>query len=199
MFRTFSYDNRCIYLCICSPRSVGLVDYDDDEDDEDYKPPPRKQPETDEDEGTMESLRLKRKLAPKDKEPELTKKQQRLGKNSKSKDSVFAALCSTLSHAVLPTKKTASTVHTTSPTGDGEKSLEENDQEREVDVAAVSRRCVESNSSSDEENHRENESAASRGCTERLHGTSDNRQLGGEECSLLPPPKSSPEMTVNGS
>lgn len=185
---------------ICSPRAVGLVDYDDDEDDEDYKPPPRKQLETDEDEGTMESLRLKRQLASKDKEPELVKK-QRLGKNSKSKDSVFAALCSTLSHAVLPSKKTASTVHaTSSPTADGDKSLgEENHQENELEVAAVSRSCEENNSSSDEENHRENESAASRSCTERLHGTSDNRQLGGEDCSLLPLPKSSPEMTVNGS
>nr|XP_048321450.1 serine/threonine-protein phosphatase 4 regulatory subunit 3-like isoform X2 [Ziziphus jujuba var. spinosa] len=176
-----------------SPRSGGLVDYDDDEDDEDYKPPPRKQPDTDEDEGTMESLRLKRKLSSKDKEPELSKK-QRLGKNSKSKDSVFAALCSTLSQAVLPSKKTASSVLTTPHTVDGDKSSgEENHQENEV---AVSRSCSEK--SSRDENHRENEPAASRSCSECLHGASDNRQLGGEDCPLIPP-KSSPEMAVNGS
>ncbi|XP_034911284.1 uncharacterized protein [Populus alba] len=59
------------------PRSSGLVDYDDDEDDEDYRPPPKKQLETpEEDEGTIESLGMKRKLPSKDKEPELVKKQQ---------------------------------------------------------------------------------------------------------------------------
>lgn len=180
-------------MSICSPRSGGLVDYDDDEDDEDYKPPPKKQPDTDEDEGTMESLRLKRKLASKDKEPELSKK-QRLGKSSKSKDSVFAALCSTLSQAVLPIKKTASTVLSTSHTADGDKSLEEeNSQENEV---AASRSCSEN--SSQDKNPRENEPAASRSCSECLHGASDNRQLGGEDCPLIPP-KSSPEMAVNGS
>ncbi|KAK9288932.1 hypothetical protein L1049_017403 [Liquidambar formosana] len=91
-----------------SPRSGGLVDYDDDEDDEDYRPPPKKQSEkSDGDEVVVESLKMKRKLGSKEKEPDSTKK-QRLGKNFKSKDSVFAALCSTLSQAVLPSKKTAS-------------------------------------------------------------------------------------------
>ncbi|XP_034214568.1 serine/threonine-protein phosphatase 4 regulatory subunit 3 isoform X3 [Prunus dulcis] len=177
-----------------SPRSVGLVDYDDDEDDEDYKPPPRKHPETsDEDEGTMESLRLKRKLASKDREPELAKR-QRLGKNSKPKESVFAALCTTLSQAVLPNKKTASNMHTTH-TADGiSNSGEGKNQENEH---AVSRSCADSNNSEDEDN-REKEPATSRGCCDRLHGTSENRQLGGEDCPLIPP-KSSPEMAVNGS
>ncbi|MCI12105.1 serine/threonine protein phosphatase 4 regulatory subunit, partial [Trifolium medium] len=94
-----------------SPRSGGLVDYDDDEDDEDYKPPPRKQPETsEEDEGVMESLGMKRKLPLKEKEMDLVHK-QKMSKSSKSKD-VFAALCSTLSHAVLPGNKTAIKDHT---------------------------------------------------------------------------------------
>ncbi|KAK8671206.1 hypothetical protein V6N13_037808 [Hibiscus sabdariffa] len=94
-----------------SPRSGGLVDYDEDEDDEDYKPPPRKQAETsEEDEGTMGSLGLKRKLASNKKEPRLAKK-QRLGKSCKPRESVFAALCSTLSQAVLPGKKTANAMH----------------------------------------------------------------------------------------
>ena len=180
----------------CSPRSVGLVDYDDDEDDEDYKPPPRKQPAPDEDEETMESLRLKRRIGSKDKECEQVKK-QRLGKTTKPKDSVFAALCSTLSHAVLPGKKPSSTVHTTSPTADGDKSPSgDSNQENEH---AISRDCSDnSESNSDEEKHREKEPEASRSCSEQLHSTSDNGQIAGEDCSLVPP-KSSPEMAVNGS
>ncbi|XP_021822514.1 serine/threonine-protein phosphatase 4 regulatory subunit 3 [Prunus avium] len=177
-----------------SPRSVGLVDYDDDEDDEDYKPPPRKHPETsDEDEGTMESLRLKRKLASKDREPELAKR-QRLGKNSKPKESVFAALCTTLSQAVLPNKKTASNMHATHTADGVSNSGEGKNQENEH---AISRSCADSNNSEDEDN-REKEPATSRGCSDRLHGASENRQLGGEDCPLIPP-KSSPEMAVNGS
>lgn len=186
--------NPYFHLEFCSPRSVGLVDYDDDEDDEDYKPPPRKHPETsDEDEGTMESLRLKRKLAFKDREPELAKR-QRLGKNSKPKESVFAALCTTLSQAVLPNKKTASNMHTTHTADGVSNSGEGKNQENEH---AVSRSCADSNNSEDEDN-REKEPATSRGCSDRLHGTSENRQLGGEDCPLIPP-KSSPEMAVNGS
>lgn len=179
-----------------SPKSVGLVDYDDDEDDEDYKPPPRKQPENDEDEGTIiDPLRLKRKLPLKDKEPEQGKK-HRLGKNLKSKDNVFAALCTTLSQAVLPGNKPASTVHVTSRTADGDNksSGEGNHQENEHAVS----RDFPDNNINPEENHRENEPAASRSCSELLHTTSENRQLGGEDCALIPP-KSSPEMAVNGS
>lgn len=180
-----------------SPRSVGLVDYDDDEDDEDYKPPPRKQPDTDEDEGTIvDSFRLKRKLGPKDKEPEQVKR-QRFGKNVKSKENkVFAALCTTLSQAVLPSSKTASTANATSRTDDEHNSSgEENHQENDC---AVSRGCTDNNISSDED-HIENELAASRSCSELLHTTtSENRQLSGEDCALISP-KSSPEMAVNGS
>ena len=181
---------------IFSPRSSGLVDYDDDEDDEDYRPPPRKQPEApEEDEGTMESLRLKRKLPSKDnKEPEFVKK-QKLCKNSKSKDSVFAAFCSTFSQAVLPGKRTAINIHTGPWTIDGRMSSGEDNQEKEPNV---SRSCSETSNTTTEENHLEKETAASRNLSDRLHGTSDNGQLGGEEHPLVSP-KSSPEMAVNGS
>ncbi|KAG4126804.1 hypothetical protein ERO13_D10G178200v2 [Gossypium hirsutum] len=167
------------------PRSGGLVDYDD-EDDEDYRPPPRKQTETSEDdEGSMESLGLKRKLTPKEKEPGLAKK-QRLGKSSKPRDSVFAALCSTLSQAVLPSKKTANAMHLSTQSG------EENHIEKE---SGSPRSC--DNKSPNEGNLREKESP--RNCSEYLHSPSDNRQLSGEDPRSLLPSKSSPEMAVNGS
>ncbi|KAI4344802.1 hypothetical protein L6164_011991 [Bauhinia variegata] len=178
-----------------SPRSGGLVDYDDDEDDEDYRPPPRKQLEaSEEDEGIMESLRVKRKLPSKDKEPEFVKK-QKLSKNSKSKDSVFAALCSTLSQAVLPGKKIAINVHGSPRTAEGRTSSSEDSQEKAPNVSRIG---SDNSSTSTEENPVEKETAASRNCSDRLHGSSDNRQLGGEDRPLVPP-KSSPEMAVNGS
>ncbi|KAF7813567.1 serine/threonine-protein phosphatase 4 regulatory subunit 3-like isoform X3 [Senna tora] len=176
------------------PRTGGLVDYDDDEDDEDYKPPPRKQPEaSDEDEGFMDSLRLKRKLPSKDKEPELVKK-QKFSKNSKSKDSVFAALCSTLSQAVLPGKKTSIDTQTGPQMAEGRMSTSEDNQEG----PDVPRSCSDCSDSKDEDNHSEKDTAASRNFSDRLISTSDSRQLGGEERPLVPP-KSSPEMAVNGS
>lgn len=180
-----------VFMLISSPRSGGLVDYDDDEDDEDYRPPPRKQSETlEEDEGTMDSLRLKRKSASsKEKEPELVKK-QRLSKNPKSRDSVFAALCSTLSQAVLPSKKNASSMQLTPHTDDRSKGVgEQEDSSNSINSS--------NNSSSDEEIHRDKEPTASRSCSDCMHGGSDNRQLSGEDCALIPP-KSSPEMAVNG-
>ncbi|XP_076892749.1 uncharacterized protein LOC143544552 isoform X1 [Bidens hawaiensis] len=90
-----------------SPRPGGLVDYEDDEDDEDYKPPPRNKSE-DDDEAGLE-LRLKRKLSSSKQEPDSVKKQRQSGKTAKSKESVFATLCSTLSQAV---KKTAIATNT---------------------------------------------------------------------------------------
>ncbi|KAG5023806.1 hypothetical protein JHK85_020148 [Glycine max] len=176
-----------------SPRS--LVDYEDDEDDEDYKPPPRKQPETsEEDDGIMESLGLKRKLPSKDKEPELVKK-QKLSKNSKSKDSVFAALCSTLSQAVLPSKKTSISIPSCART-DGRMSSSEDNQ---GDVQNISRSSSSNNSNiAAEDNHVEKEGEASRSFSDCLHAKSDSIQLGGEERPLVAP-KSSPEMAVNGS
>ncbi|PSR97907.1 Serine/threonine-protein phosphatase 4 regulatory subunit like [Actinidia chinensis var. chinensis] len=169
-------------------KSGGLVDYDYDEDDEGYKPPPRKQAEiSDEDEGIVESLRLKRKLGPKE-EPEPIKK-QRIGKNSKSKNSVFAALCSTLSQAVLPNKKTESTMHIV-PSSPNSKnsSIEENRPDN------GSTRCPDKCTSSDEANHKDKESADPRNGSDSLHNNSDNRQLSGEDCSLIPP-----NITRNGS
>ncbi|RDY00208.1 Serine/threonine-protein phosphatase 4 regulatory subunit 3, partial [Mucuna pruriens] len=176
-----------------SPRS--LVDYDDDEDDEDYKPPPRKQPEaSEEDDGIMESLRLKRKLPSKDKDPLLVKK-QKLSKNSKSKDSVFAALCSTLSQAVLPSKKTSISIHTSARTVEGRMGSSEDNQE---DVQNISRSSSNNSNIAAEDNHVEKEAEASRSFSDCLHAKSDNIQLGGEERPLVAP-KSSPEMAVNGS
>ncbi|XP_057429694.1 uncharacterized protein LOC130722858 [Lotus japonicus] len=172
-----------------SPRFGGLVDYDDDEDDEDYKPPPpRKQLEaSEEDERTIESLRLKRKSPSKDNEPELVQK-QKLSKNSKS--SVFSALCSTLGQAVLPDKETATNIHT-----DGRMSSSEDNRENETNV---SRSCSENSSTTADENHLDKETAAYRNSSDGLQGTTDNGQLGGEEHTLVSP-KSSPEMAINGS
>uniref|UniRef100_A0A6M2FB20 Serine/threonine-protein phosphatase 4 regulatory subunit 3-like central domain-containing protein n=1 Tax=Populus davidiana TaxID=266767 RepID=A0A6M2FB20_9ROSI len=177
------------------PRSSGLVDYDDDEDDEDYRPPPKKQLETpEEDEGTIESLGMKRKLPSKDKEPELLKKQQ-LGKHSKSRESVFAALCSTLSHAVLPSTKTATAVHAT-PVDGNKGSTEESHQENDP---VILRTCSDDKSTSGEENHKEKDPAGPKSCSDCLHSTSENGQMIGDDGPLIPPPKSSPEMIVNGS
>ncbi|KAL0699376.1 hypothetical protein Bca4012_055498 [Brassica carinata] len=161
-----------------SPRSGGLVDYEDDEDDEDYKPPPRKQPEvSEEDEGEL--LRLKRKSPSVEREQEASKK-PRLGKSSK-RENVFAVLCSTLSHAVLAGKKSQGTA--VSPA----RSIVAKEPED-------SRSSEENNSSnSDDVNHKDD------GVSSSEHGaSSDNRKLNGEE-SMVVAPKSSPEMTVNGS
>ncbi|KAL5140909.1 Serine/threonine-protein phosphatase 4 regulatory subunit 3 [Glycine soja] len=163
-----------------SPRPGGLVDYDDDED-EDYRPPPKRPEASEEDEGIMESLRQKRKLPSEN--PELAKK---LSKNSKSKDSVFASLCSTLSQTVLPGKKPSVNVHT-GPC------REDNKEE-----SNVSRNFCENSNATAEVNHVEKETAAYRNFSDGLYGTSDNGQLGGEEHTLVSP-KSSPEMAVNGS
>ncbi|XP_038720091.1 serine/threonine-protein phosphatase 4 regulatory subunit 3A-like isoform X2 [Tripterygium wilfordii] len=179
-----------------SPRSGGLVDYDDDEDDENYKPPPKKQQENSEDdEGTIETLRLKRKTASStDKEPELVKK-QRLGKTSKSRESVFAALCSTLSQAVLPSKKTSIMIQMAPRTVDGNMGSSESNHQEEEPVS--SRNFSDNSSSSDEKNHIGKEPAA-RSCSDCAHKTPDNRQLVGEDSPLIPQ-KPSPEVAVNGS
>lgn len=181
----------------------SLVDYEDDEDDEDYKPPPRKQKEaSEEDEGILESLRLKRKLPSKDKEPEAAKK-QKLTKNSKSKESVFAALCSTLSQAVLPSKKSAINIRKDDHTVEGDNqtvegrmsSSEDNQEDRQNDSRSSS---DDSNIGGAEDNHEQKDTSASRSFSDCLHAKSDNIQLSGDECPLVPP-KSSPEMAVNGS
>lgn len=184
-----------IYVLILIFSRRSLVDYEDDEDDEDYKPPPKKKPEaSEEDEGIMESLRMKRKLPSKDKEPELVKK-QKLPKNSKSKDSVFAALCSTLSQAVLPSKKSAINIHMGDRTVEGRMSSSEDNQE---DGENVSRSSSDNSNIGAEDNHVEQDTSASRSFSDCLHAKTDNTQLGGEERPLVPP-KTSPEMAVNGS
>ncbi|KAI3690946.1 hypothetical protein L2E82_49159 [Cichorium intybus] len=88
-----------------SPRAGGLVDYEDDDDDEDYKPPPRTKPLKQEDDEASIEFRLKRKISASKQDPDFVKKRL-VGKNPKSKESVFATLCSTLSQAVLPSKNT---------------------------------------------------------------------------------------------
>ncbi|XP_004487777.1 uncharacterized protein [Cicer arietinum] len=177
-----------------SLRSGGLVDYDDDEDDEDYKPPPRKHPEaSEEDEGPMESLGMKRKLPLNNKETNLVRK-QKLANSSKPKDNVFSALCSTLSHAVLPGKKNEINVHTGHSTIDGGMNSSEVNYVKEINV---SRSCSGNSNTTAEENHVEKETGIHKNFSDGSNGITDNRQLGGEEHSLVSP-KSSPEMAVNG-
>ncbi|TYK02946.1 serine/threonine-protein phosphatase 4 regulatory subunit 3A isoform X1 [Cucumis melo var. makuwa] len=180
-----------------SPRpGGGLVDYDDDEDDDDfnYKPPPRKQSEAvEEDDGAF--LKLKRKPFQKEKDSEKMKK-QRPGKNSKTKDGVFAALCSTLSQAVLPNKNAASS-HSRSRPIEGNTSSE-HESPKETDENASRSSTDDGSSSLDEGNQTEKQSISPKKCSDPIHKPSDNRQLSGDDCSLIPP-NSSPEMTVNGS
>ncbi|XP_019462469.1 PREDICTED: serine/threonine-protein phosphatase 4 regulatory subunit 3-like isoform X2 [Lupinus angustifolius] len=174
-----------------SPWSCELVDYDDDED---YRPSPKKLPESSE-KGTMESLRQKRKLPSKDKMPKLVKK-HKLSKNSKSKDSVFSALCSTLSQALVPGKKITTNSHTAVQTVEGKMSSSEDNQDERPNI---SRSCSDNNSNKVAEgNHVEKETAASRSCSDCLCGTSDNIPMSGEDRQLVPS-NSSPEMAVNGS
>lgn len=186
-----------IVLNSYSPRpGGGLVDYDDDEDDDDfnYKPPPRKQSEAvEEDDGAF--LKLKRKPFQKEKDSEKMKK-QRPGKNSKTKDGVFAALCSTLSQAVLPNKNAASS-HSRSRPIEGNTSSE-HESPKETDENASRSSTDDGSSSLDEGNQTEKQSISPKKCSDPIHKPSDNRQLSGDDCSLIPP-NSSPEMTVNGS
>ncbi|PWA79857.1 binding protein [Artemisia annua] len=117
-----------------SPRPSGLVDYEDDEDDEDYKPPPRNKPEkSEEDEGTLE-FRLKRKHSSSKQDPSLVKKQRLGGKNPKAKESVFATLCTTLSQAVLPSKKTTIATNSANP-HDNNEGPDEKSQDNKGDTS----------------------------------------------------------------
>lgn len=149
---------------------------------------------SEEDEGMVDSFRLKRKLASKE-EPELVKR-QRISRNSKPKAGVFAALCSTLSHSVLPTKKTASLVHIVPLSPISSKSSNDvNNEEREP------LSCSSKSISSDVEkveNHVGKELPSSQNCSGSLHDTPDNCLQSGDNCPLIPP-KSSPEMAVDGS
>lgn len=146
----------------------------------------------------MESLRLKRKPG-KEKEHELVKK-QRINKSPKSKESVFASLCSTLSQAVLPGEKgSKSNIKAGSPkSGDPSKSTGVKDAQSEEE--ANSQSSPDSSSPEEETRNKENDPSTPRSCSDSLQSpSSDNtRQLGGEEVPLVPP-KSSAEMAVNGS
>ncbi|CAF2373765.1 unnamed protein product [Brassica napus] len=162
-----------------SPRSGGLVDYEDDEDDEDYKPPPKKQPEvSEEEEGELLGLKRKSPFVEREQEPS---KKPRLGKNPK-RENVFAVLCSTLSHAVLASKKGQG-----GTTGSAARSILAKEPED-------SRSSEENNrSNSDNENHKGD------GVSSSEQGSSDKgKKLNGEE-SLVVASESSPEMAVNGS
>ncbi|KAK4803026.1 hypothetical protein SAY86_001229 [Trapa natans] len=181
-----------------SSRSGGLVDYDDDEDDEDYRPPPRKQPKVTDEDGAMETFRLKRKPA-REKEPEMVK--HRMNKNPKSNDSVFAALCSTLSQAVLPGEKGSNPGVKPGSPNVGNPSKSSGDKEGQLTVAASSLSSVD-NCSTEETRSKEKEPSSPRSCSDSLQMTSSDstRQMLAEEIPLVPPPpKSSTEMAVNGS
>ncbi|CAN0855492.1 Serine/threonine-protein phosphatase 4 regulatory subunit 3 [Linum grandiflorum] len=198
------------------PSSGGLVDYDDDEDDADYKPPPRKQPETvEEDEGMMETLRLKRKLPPKEREADVSKK-QRLSKNSKARDGVFAVLCSTLSQAVLPGKKSATSGPRKAAPTDEHKDNNAEENHKGIEPHPVSKESSQpvddsnSNSNLAEEKEKEKEkeketeedeakeiTVSPKSCSSDCTSSPvESKQLnGGEDSPLIP----SPEMAVNGS
>ncbi|GFP99615.1 serine/threonine-protein phosphatase 4 regulatory subunit 3 [Phtheirospermum japonicum] len=155
-----------------SPRSGGLVDYDDDEDDEDWKPPPKKTKDVSDEEEGLTDFRLKRKSV--SKEESEPKRMQLSPKALKPRGGgVFAALCSTLSEAVLPNKKTAN-----------QKPVEPNDEEK----GTVNAETVDPTDKKE----------FSRSCTDGSNDSSADNRKHGDECNLLPP-KSSPEMAVNGS
>lgn len=166
-------------------RSGGLVDYEDDEDDEDYKPPRKQSDISEEDQGIVQSFTLKRKLDTKE-EPERTKK-QRIGKNTKSKEGMFAALCSTLSQAVLPNKKPAINVG----------SNDSNTYINEENLPAKGSISCFSNFNGLDDEKEDKESIGLKSCSDSLHNVSENGQASGEDILLISP--NSSEMAVNGS
>lgn len=175
-----------------SLRAGGPVDHADIEDDKDYKPPPRKRSEeSEENERTAEPFRLKRKFSSKEEPGHF--KRQRLCINPKSKDSVFAALCSTLSQVVLPSKKIASSVHTVPRSTSIRNFNEVNNEEGFV-------RCSKKSSDVENlENHVDKEPPPSpKSCPDSLLCLPEKKQCSGDDCPLVSP-NSSPEMTVNGS
>ncbi|XP_019180538.1 PREDICTED: serine/threonine-protein phosphatase 4 regulatory subunit 3 isoform X2 [Ipomoea nil] len=168
-------------------RSGGLVDYDDDEDDEDYKPPPKKQLDTSDEDG-VESFPLKRKLTQKE-EPNPKRLQRAAKTSSKSRNSVFAALCSTLSQAVLPSSISANIAHDDdSCSGDPKDSTEAGHEKGSFS---------DSNGSVEAENHVDKEEISPKNFAEGLSNSPDNRQWGDD--GPLIQQNSSPEMAVNGS
>ncbi|XP_031743316.1 serine/threonine-protein phosphatase 4 regulatory subunit 3A isoform X2 [Cucumis sativus] len=148
----------------------GLVDYDDDEDDDDfiYRPPPRKQSETAEEDDGAFHT-LRLKRRPLHKDKDPEKGKKQRPVSSQSR----------------------------SPPTDGSKSSE-HESPKETDENALRSSTDDGSSSLDEDSHTEKQSISSKKCSDPTHKPSDNTQLSGEECSLIPP-NSSPEMTVKGS
>lgn len=102
---------------------------------------------------------MKRKLSEKE-EPE-PKRLQRIAKGSKSRDSsVFAALCSTLSQAVLPSKKMSNTAQD-GPCTDGDKKLDESVHEEKGNST--------DNGSADLDKHDHREPNGPKSFTESMH------------------------------
>ncbi|KAL6532538.1 hypothetical protein OROGR_014508 [Orobanche gracilis] len=165
-----------------SPRSSGLVDYDDDEDDEDWKPPPKKTKDvSDEDEG-LTDFRLKRKFVLKE---ETEPKRMHLSPKGLKPRGVFAALCPTLGGSLIPNKKTATTtpLSITLPNVN-QRPVRPNDEERPVQNTDTV--------------YPTDKIEVSRSFTDKLDDSTDSRKHG-DECSLLPTKSSPPEMVVNGS
>ncbi|PIN12862.1 hypothetical protein CDL12_14515 [Handroanthus impetiginosus] len=162
-----------------SPRSGGLVDYDDDEDDEDYKPPPKKTTDASDEEEGLTEFPLKRKLVSKE-EPEA--KRQRSAKVSKPREGVFASLCSTLSGAVLPSKKVATASQNSPPSNVNQNSVEPHPKE-DSSVNSSSR----------------SQSAEVENQSEKTDGSNDSTDNTKRDDKSIPPWKASPDMAVNGS
>lgn len=131
---------------------------------------------------------MKRKLATKE-EPE-PKKLPRPPKSSKPNEGVFAALCSTLSQAVLPGKKTTSIVADV-PRKDSNKNPTESNHEESGFVSSSNQ-----GSSAGVDNNANKEEVSPRRFKDSLHGSPDNSQHGDDNPLI---PKASPEMAVNGS
>ncbi|CAA0829387.1 binding [Striga hermonthica] len=170
-----------------SPRSGGLVDYDDDEDDEDWKPPPKKMKDkSDEDEG-LTDFRLKRKLVSKEEpEPKRIQLSPRGGLKPRG-GGVFAALCSTISEAVLPNKKIATTAPSNALPNTNQNSVKPDEEEKKAVGPSENTDKVDPT----------NKVEVPRSVTDKFDESDDNR-INGDECPLLPT-NSSPEMAVNGS
>ncbi|XP_022868726.1 serine/threonine-protein phosphatase 4 regulatory subunit 3-like [Olea europaea var. sylvestris] len=168
----------------------GLVDYEDDEDDEDYKPPPKKLSDISEEDEGLAEFRLKRKLVTEE-EPE-PKRLMQSPKGTKPREGVLAALCSTLTQAVIPSKKSKTGAGIDGPQLDANS----NNIERNCNVKG-SIRLADDNRNTDVETHAKDEAASPRSFSDSLHDYPDNRQRV-DDCALLSP-KSSPEMAVNGS
>lgn len=175
-----------------SSRACRPVDRAGNEDGEDYNPPPRKRlEESEETKGAAEPFRLKRKFLSKEEPGQY--KRQRLCINPKSRDSVFAALCSTLSQVVLPNNKIASSMQTVPRPTSIKNFNEENHEEGSI-------RCSLKTSDMESlENHADKELPPSpKSCSDSLLCLSEKKQRNGDDCHLVSP-NSSPETTVNGS